>query len=76
MKKEARESDGRRSARELDDVLRGLGLRVPQSTVRREAARSDQQRGLRDAGQRARPPSSYRELYDAYIKSLSITEDK
>jgi len=57
--------------RELDEALRSLGLRDPALRKRSGGNASDQQRDLRDAGNRSSPPPAYRELFDAFRKGAA-----
>lgn len=57
--------------RELDEALRSLGLRDPAVRKRSGGSTSDQQRDLRDAGNRSSPPPAYRELFDAFRKGAA-----
>jgi hypothetical protein len=65
----AEEDPGNR--RELDEALRSLGLRDPALRKRSGGNVSDQQRDLRDAGNRSSPPPAYRELFDAFRKGAA-----
>jgi hypothetical protein len=57
--------------RELDESLRSLGLRPGGKEFRRGGDRSDDLRGLRDAGGRSSPPPTYREQFDASRKGAA-----
>lgn len=70
MKKTAREG-GREEQAELDDALRSLGLRPSGQSRRRGSSQNDQQRGLRDAGSRSRPPVEFLDKFNAYKKGAA-----
>jgi hypothetical protein len=57
--------------RELDEALKSLGLRDPASRRRAGGKASDNQRGMRDAGNRSVAPPKYRELFDAFRKGAA-----
>jgi hypothetical protein len=67
LKRTARESEV--DGRALDDRLRGLGLRPPNSRVRRGNRDGSRQGGLRESGAVSPPPAAYREQFDAFRKS-------
>jgi hypothetical protein len=69
LQKSANQSpDGKR---ELDEALKSLGLRDPNTRKRAGGKTSDNQRDLRDAGNRSSPPPRYRELFDAFRKGAA-----
>ena len=69
LQKSANQSpDGKR---ELDEALKSLGLRDPANRKRAGGKTSDNQRDLRDAGNRSSPPPRYRDLFDAFRKGAS-----
>jgi hypothetical protein len=70
MKKAAREG-GRQEQAELDDALRSLGLRPSGQSRRRGSSQNDQQRGMRDAGSRSRPPVEFLDKFNAYKKGAA-----
>ncbi|HEY2412529.1 MAG TPA: hypothetical protein VGI40_09820 [Pirellulaceae bacterium] len=57
--------------RELDEALKSLGLRDPASRRRAGGKLSDDQRNMRDAGNRTAAPPKYRELFDAFRKGAA-----
>ncbi len=70
LKQDAERNDpvGVSARRELDDVLRSLGLSpTPDRTLRSGQTRDDIQSG--NTGRRSRPPSKYRDRYDRFLKS-------
>ena len=69
LKQSARE--GAAGQRELDDTLRGLGLRPPHDRLRQGNSQTDQLRGLRDSGLRSSPPPQYLEQFDAFKKGAT-----
>lgn len=72
LKRGAADEAGRR---ELDESLRSLGLRSPESKLRQRRVRSDQQRGLSESGDVSQPPAAYRELFDAFKKGAARVRD-
>ena len=60
--------------RELDEALKSLGLRDPNSRKRAGGKVTDDQRGLRDAGNRSAPPPRYRELFDSFRKAAARSQ--
>jgi hypothetical protein len=73
MKREAARTDdrGQQAQRRLDTALRSLGIRPGPDRLRRADTPNDQLRGLRQSGQRTRPPAEFREHYDAYLRSTA-----
>jgi hypothetical protein len=69
LQKSADETPG--GKRELDEALRSLGLRDPANRKRAGGKTADDQRGLRDAGNRSAPPPRYRDLFDAFRKGAA-----
>jgi len=69
LKKSA--DDSTAGKRELDESLKSLGLRDPANRHRAGGKTSDNQRDLRDAGNRSAPPPRYRELFDAFRKGAA-----
>ena len=59
------------TARELDEALKSLGLRDPANKKRAGGKVSDNQRDLRDAGNRSSAPPKYRDLFDAFRKGAA-----
>lgn len=59
--------------REFDEALRSLGLRDPANRRRAGGTTSDNQRDLRDAGNRTAAPPRYRDLFDAFRKGAART---
>ncbi|MDA1054584.1 MAG: hypothetical protein O3C40_29485 [Planctomycetota bacterium] len=57
--------------RELDESLRGLGLRPTHDRIRQGTTQSDGATGLRDSGPRTAPPPGYQELFDAFKKGAA-----
>jgi hypothetical protein len=57
--------------RDLDEALKSLGLRDPANRRRTGGKASDNQRDLRDAGNRSAPPARYRDLFDAFRKGAA-----
>ena len=57
--------------RELDETLRGLGLRPQRDTKRSGGSKSDDVRGLRESGLKSSPPSSYQEQFNAFKKGTA-----
>lgn len=70
MKRTARE-EGADAQRELEDALRSLGLRRSGPKRRAAHAEDDELRGLREDGNRSRPPQELLELFNAYKKGLA-----
>jgi hypothetical protein len=64
----AEDTDARR---ELDDSLRGLGLRPQTDSRRAGGSRSDDVRGLRESGIKSSPPPSYQEQFNAFKKGAA-----
>jgi hypothetical protein len=60
--------------RELDEALRSLGLRDPNNRRRAGGKVSDNQRDVRDAGNRTSPPARYRDLFDAFRKGAARSQ--
>jgi hypothetical protein len=60
---------GEQKRQELDDVLRGLGLRTGPDRLRAAGERSDAARGITDRGTRSRPPREYLDQYKAYLRN-------
>jgi hypothetical protein len=56
--------------RELDDALRSLGLRPRGTSIKGNAARSDNQSGYRES-RRTAPPPEYEEQYKAYTQGTA-----
>jgi hypothetical protein len=71
LKRTAAESEAGR--RDLEESLRSLGLRPDRSAPRRVSVREDQPGGLRDAGTRSSPPSTYLDQFHAYQKGTART---
>jgi hypothetical protein len=57
--------------RELDEALKSLGLRDPANRRRAGGKTSDNQRDLRDSGNRSVAPPKYREMFDAFRKGAA-----
>ncbi len=57
--------------RDLDEALKSLGLRDPANRRRSGGKTSDNQRDLRDAGNRSAAPPKYREMFDAFRKGAA-----
>lgn len=57
--------------RDLDEALKSLGLRDPNNRRRAGGKASDNQRDLRDAGNRSVAPPKYREMFDAFRKGAA-----
>lgn len=57
--------------RELEDSLRGLGLRPAAPARRRVTAQADQPGGLRESGTDSPPPPAYRDHFHAYQKGTA-----
>jgi len=57
--------------RELDETLKSLGLRDPKLRKQAAGKTTDNQRDLRDGGNRTAPPPKYRELFDAFRKGAA-----
>lgn len=57
--------------RDLDEALKSLGLRDPNNRRRAGGKASDNQRDLRDAGNRSAAPPKYREMFDAFRKGAA-----
>ena len=72
LKQTAREAESGR--RELDEALRSLGLDPTPDRLRRSGGRSDDQRGLREAGARTSPPPQYQEQFNAFKKGTARQE--
>jgi len=73
LQKSAQENqDGKR---ELDEALKSLGLRDPALRKRTGGQARDNQRDLRDAGNRTAPPSRYRDLFDAFRKGAARSRE-
>jgi hypothetical protein len=60
--------------RDLDESLKSLGLRDPANRKRAGGKVNDNQRDLRDAGNRSAPPPRYRELFDAFRKGAARSQ--
>jgi len=60
--------------RELDEALKSLGLRDPNNRRRAGGKVSDNQRDVRDAGNRTSPPQRYRDLFDAFRKGAARSQ--
>lgn len=69
LEKSANES--KTGKRELDEALKSLGLRDPANRRRAGGKTSDNDRNLRDAGNRTAAPPKYRELFDAFRKGAA-----
>ncbi len=59
------------SRTELDDALRSLGLRRTALDRRESQDDKDQIRGMRDSGDRSRPPAEFMEQFNAYKKGAA-----
>jgi hypothetical protein len=71
MKQDAQRNDpvGVSARRELDDVLRSLGLTPTADRVQDASAeRDDIQVG--NSGRRSKPPAAYRQRYERFLKSI------
>ena len=66
--------EGADGQRDLDDTLRGLGLRPPHDRLRQGNSQTDQLRGLRNSGLRSSPPSQYLEQFDAFKKGTARSQ--
>jgi hypothetical protein len=62
---------GDQARRQLEDQLRGLGLRPRDAAIRRDVTNADAARGLSESGSRTSPPPEYREQYRAFLRSFS-----
>ena len=72
LKRSSKEKEaGAAARRELDESLRSLGLSPRGERLRRGVGRDDALRGLRDAGQRSRPPRAYEDQFNAYKKGAA-----
>lgn len=69
LKQSANEDPAAR--RDLDESLRGLGLRPQADKKRTGNLKSDDVRGMRESGIKSAPPSSYQEQFDAFKKGAS-----
>ena len=69
LEKSAHETPG--GQRELDEAIKSLGLRDPANRRRAGGKLSDDQRNLRDAGNRTAAPPKYREMFDAFRKGAA-----
>ena len=56
--------------KELDDVLRGMGLQAPQKQLRTASDRKDAQRNDRNTGRRTRVPANQRDWFHAFQKAM------
>jgi hypothetical protein len=65
-------NEGDQSRKELDDVLRGLGLQLGADRSRGAGDRNDAAGGTSDRGTRTRPPSEYLDPYKAYLKNRQM----
>ena len=65
---------GIRAKRNLNDALRGLGLRPSQSQTRRVGSQEDAVRGIRESGTRNQPPSRFREQYEAFLRGINRSD--
>lgn len=73
LQKSASQSpDGKR---ELDEAFRSLGIRDPENRRRAGGKVSDTQRDLRDGGNRSAAPARYRDLFDAFRKGATRTQE-
>ena len=72
LQKSAEQSPGGKG--ELDETLKSLGLRDPANRQRAGGKANDNQRDLRDAGNRSAPPPRYRELFDAFRKGAARSQ--
>ena len=70
LKRDARENGGEAQT-ELDDALRSLGLRPTGPGRQASDADNDQYRGMRDDGNRSRPPVEILEQFNAYRKGAA-----
>ena len=74
MAKETKNRNGSngKAKRELDDALRGLGLRSPDQPRTRYnvTKRKDVSPQATDSGRRSEPPASYRDQFRAYLKGM------
>jgi hypothetical protein len=60
--------------RDLDEALKSLGLRDPTNRRRAGGKVNDEQRGMRDAGNRSAPPPQYRDLFDSFRKGAARSQ--
>ncbi len=67
--KQAAVEDGGRH--ELNESLRSLGLRSPETKLRQRRVRSDDTRGMSESGEVSEPPAAYRDLFDAFRKGTA-----
>ena len=56
---------------EMNEALKSLGLRDPANRRRAGGKSSDNQRDLRDGGNRSAAPAKYREMFDAFRKGAA-----
>lgn len=72
MKRDAGRNDpvGVSAQRELDEVLRSLGLTPTRDRLQAARSRNDSIQ-VRNTGRRSKPPASYRERYERFLKSIS-----
>ena len=73
LEKAAQESP--EGKREMDEALRSLGLRDPANRKRSGGTATDNQRDLRDGGNRTSPPPKYRDLFDAFRKGAARSRE-
>lgn len=70
LKKAAREEKGDAES-DLEDALRSLGLRPVAPRQAATPQRDDSVHGMRDTGERSRPPAEFRDLFNAYRKAAA-----
>ena len=66
-------ADGNDAKAELDEALRSLGLRPRSTELEGGQSEQDQFRGMKDS-RRFDPPPKWRDLFEAYTKSISEKE--
>jgi hypothetical protein len=79
MKSDAQKNDprGQQARRELDDYLRGLGLRPKDARLRRNASiQRDSERRVSETARQSKPPAEYADQYRAYLKQTDVSPDK
>ena len=72
LKQAAREAQS--GQQQLEEALRSLGLAPSRDRVRRGGGRSDDQRGLREAGTRSSPPPEYQDQFHAFQRGTARQE--
>jgi hypothetical protein len=77
MRREARQQNaaGQRARQQLQDQLKGLGLRPQEGRLRSQQVQRDQLRDLRQSGGEATIPTEYLDQYRAFLKSAPAAEE-